>query len=78
MYQNQRMVSLRWSHEKPKEPGFYWWRRDGVRARVLDVDYRIPDNGAELWCVRSGCEPVKVADMSIDGEWYGPIYEPTE
>ena len=59
------MPNLVWTRERPREPGWYWWRysksRPGRMIRVQKTKMRKWD----LW-------------YPVFGEWAGPITQPEE
>lgn len=65
-----------WTHEKPTQPGWYWWRNTGLsvvgRTQVCKVSIY---KGKYRAMFIDGERPL-VADLA--GEWAGPIEEPEE
>jgi hypothetical protein len=61
---------MKWTHQKPTRPGWYWYRATYSRAECVYV------GGA--WMERSGRKGGE--PLSDDGlaKWAGPIDEPTE
>jgi len=61
---------LRWTKEKPTEPGYYWWKSaigHGVlEVKFVDGEFRYACGGAEAWF------PVRL----LGGEWAGPLEVP--
>jgi hypothetical protein len=65
------MSELIWTKERPKEPGWYWWRGDWYGPEVLQV-YLL--NGPDT-------DQLAIDETEIerhDGEWAGPIPLPQE
>lgn len=66
---------MKWTREKPTQPGWYWWRAPRKRPRVLLVSAyaftktRYQDGlGGDVYLVEN----------MVPGEWAGPIPEPEE
>ncbi len=73
-------IVMKWTFEKPKKPGNYWYKRDtdvlpGLtgKPRILYVDstFRVPQ--LNLFEYK---EPVSIEEYK--GQWAGPINEPEE
>lgn len=75
---------MKWTTERPTEPGFYWWKNDsefGKKPRVLMVDKR--HYGLEGLVVKwPGSDQDDYLDYNYSpspGEmWAGPIALPNE
>ena len=65
---------LRWTKEKPTEPGWYLYRSKESRSICeIHTTYGIPG----LFCsILFGEEAIPLS--KVDGEWAGPIPEPEE
>lgn len=67
---------LKWTHEKPTEPGWWWWRN--VKAKHED------DREAIIYKVRDYAGKLAIGNCEIDGssyvqgQWSGPIPPPGE
>ena len=68
----------RWSREKPKEAGWYWYRdsADDDSPEVYQVYAAIFSDEKRLY-VRESCGEGGIWIAYFDGEWQGPIV-PTE
>ena len=71
---------MKWTFEKPKIPGNYWYKRDtdvlpGItgKPRILYVDSNFHVPQLNLFEFK---EPVSVDEYK--GQWAGPINEPEE
>lgn len=62
---------LRWTREKPKRAGWYWYRNQG-NLNIGDVFMAVWGFVANL---NGSGHPVSVKDL--DGEWAGPLPEPS-
>lgn len=62
---------MKWTKEKPTQPGWYWWR-DKYSSDIVHVT---EDSG--MLVVKLGFD---IEDFIIDlsGEWAGPICPPEE
>lgn len=57
----------RWTTRKPSQPGWYWWRREGADAEILNVTADKLNGNTYTWRLFS------------DGQWSdAPIEEPHE
>ena len=71
---------LKWTSEKPKDIGWYWYRPEPrFIPRMVYVCWRYEPNKDPRWCVIIPCN----CDMWLNvnefgGEWAGPIPEPEE
>ena len=73
-------IVMKWTFEKPKKPGNYWYKRDAdavpgltgkPRILYVDSDFRVPQlNFFEYK------EPISIEEYK--GQWAGPIHEPEE
>jgi hypothetical protein len=63
---------MTWTKEKPKQRGFYWWRVGNDRPSVMFIDRhgRVYSLGVEAG------EHLML--LINDGEWWGPIEEPSK
>ncbi len=59
----------RWTTERPKEPGWYWWRNHGDKGEIVHVV--APD--VVLLCGDMGIFSVRTMIGDGTGEWQGPI-----
>lgn len=70
-------LTLTWRAERPKEPGWYWWRgeyQDEDKLQVCEV-FNAMHDGRQLMSFNSGY--FTYLD-TIDGHWAGPIVAPRE
>lgn len=65
-----------WTTEKPKVPGWYWWR--DTQAKYEE------DREPHIYKVRMYCGQLSIGNCTIDdshfvkrGEWAGPLEVPT-
>lgn len=63
-------LTLRWSSEKPSQPGFYWWKGTGVHSDPMVVEVR------KNWLVGCFKKPLSEWVLELGGEWAGPIETP--
>ncbi len=66
-------MELIWTREKPKEPGWYWFRRNFRK----DKPYNHFPQVMLVW----GKDHLRADGLLIDyyhGEWAGPLPQPTE
>lgn len=65
----------RWSREKPKVEGWYWWRNRDVHTNTLMLQLRRNIPSLQIRC--DGMLNGLFAD-EIHGEWCGPLEPPHE
>lgn len=76
------LVSLRWSQERPTEPGWYWYEDEYYGPCPVEVDWTGFINRPEarqlevvLACGDDSYQPIgEIANLS--GKWAGPIQQP--
>ena len=68
-------ASQRWSKDKPKAPGWYWWRNKPIGYDVQVVKVRFLHGwGQELFVSFETGD--KIPFKEINGEWCGPLEPP--
>lgn len=65
---------LRWTTEKPAEPGWYWWT-DSTRRKPTMAEVYVSTSG-HLWVDSVAFQPCELEQQS--GQWAGPIPQPTD
>ena len=72
------MVSLRWSLEPPKTPGWYWCKNHHGVSKIEQVHTHpdLPDVMTVLENTFTGWRHIRINNM--DRQWSGPISEPME
>lgn len=71
------MNNMKWSTDKPKVPGWYWWRADTCPEEIC----RVYPGDAESGMFARGIiwdEEFDIESLSICAEWAGPISSPDE
>ena len=64
-------MTLKWMKEKPTQDGYYWYRDKITMQMIAFVD-------ASTEAVEFFMFPGETWLDALDGEWAGPIPEPTE
>lgn len=75
MTDERKPFFLRWTTERPKEPGWYWYR-DKVRREPIVVTYDPIKNYAREGHLGHPLDKLAAEYKPI--EWAGPIPEPEE
>lgn len=63
---------MKWTSEKPKKPGYYWYR---TAVGVMGIDYVWAD---DFGCMRGDKSTPVSAYGGGDCSWAGPIPQPEE
>lgn len=78
----ERLVSLRWSQERPTEPGWYWYEDDEYGPAPVEVEWTgfIHSPNARQLEVTTACGEDTYWPTgplgNLGGKWAGPIVEP--
>lgn len=65
-------LTLRWSTEKPTQPGWYWWRVNYKDGEFIERVFRVAKYNDLLYV------PDFDNVSKMEGEWAGPISPPLE
>ena len=69
---------MMWTKKRPKEPGWYWTRLDGIHEVVQLVESETPKAG--LYALLPPKEPWSEGETisleQMTAEWYGPLNVP--
>jgi len=68
---------MEWTTERPKKPGWYWYRGSVFKSRIFWEMYEVDVDGYRIYTDENGCTKYTIIN-ELDGEWAGPIPEPTE
>jgi hypothetical protein len=68
---------MRWTTEKPTKFGHYWWRDKSYEHGKPSI-CRITKMSGKVVCLFADIDETESALEGLDGEWAGPIPEPTE
>lgn len=70
-------MTLRWTREKPSQPGWYWWRNLNLKDEA--------DRGPFVYFVRDYAGEMAIGNARIkgfarfeQGDWAGPLTLPEE
>jgi hypothetical protein len=70
------MNTMKWSNERPTEPGYYWAQRPGELARIILIEVHFRTVCAVKW-VRHGARLFPLNSGEYDGlRWAGPLDPP--
>jgi hypothetical protein len=67
-------MTMRWTREKPTQPGWWWWRYEaGRKASVMHIS-EDHIHGMNVFTVGT----LVLFLQEVPGEWAGPVPEPEE
>lgn len=62
-----KVLTPRWTSERPMKAGWYWWRNTFGEIDVVEVEPRVMAKG-----LRANGHPIE----HLNGEWAGPLEVP--
>jgi hypothetical protein len=69
---------MTWTHDKPKKPGWYWWKRwhGSVAGEEIVTAEVVESERGLLALFPRHSKSYNSLVIDIAGEWAGPIYPP--
>lgn len=64
-------TQLKWTTDKPTQPGFYWMKAEGMRSRVVEIT---TDEHHGLYIVQTGLALTDIPEH--DRAWARPLEPP--